>query len=350
MTRLVLVQRMKKENGNEASLKSAGLLTDLSSLAGKTVYVQGKSPALGRLRNLGSTGADSVTIVEVPYDQEQLIKLVAEGEIDFTVCDENIARVNVTSFPWLDISVPLSEQYTLSWAVRKNGSVLLRNELDHWLAMFRNTKNYEALYSKYFLNRKSEHIVSSDYYALNTGRVSPFDDMIRQYSALIKWDWRLLASLIFQESRFEPDVESYSGAYGLMQIMPVTGKNFGIDIRHSPETNIKAGIEYIIWLHSIFDTRVPDKEERLRFILASYNAGPGHIIDAMNLARKNGMDPAKWDGSVSLWLARKAEPRYYNDAVVRNGYYKGQESVNFVSQVLNRWEHYKNVIPAGRLK
>jgi membrane-bound lytic murein transglycosylase F len=179
-------------------------------------------------------------------------------------------------------------------------------------------------------------------------RLSLYDNMIKKFSISIKWDWRLLASLICQESQFNPGVESYAGAFGLMQIMPDTGNNFGIDITSSPENNMKAGIRYIDWLYSIFTHRIPDERERLKFILAAYNAGPGHVLDAVKLAEKNGMNPQKWDGNVAIWLLKKSEPEYYNDTVVKNGYFRGTESVKFVSQVLDRFEHYKNVIPEGR--
>ncbi len=182
-------------------------------------------------------------------------------------------------------------------------------------------------------------------YFQRTRKVSQYDDMIRQFSTSINWDWRLLASLIWQESRFNPDVESRRGAIGLMQIMPETGKNFGIDATVSPENNLKAGILYINWLHSIFDKKIPDEKERINFILAAYNAGPGHVLDAMKLADKNGMDPTKWEGNVAIWLLKKSEPKYFRDVVVKNGYFRGVESVNFVSQVLERFEHYKNIIP-----
>jgi len=135
-----------------------------------------------------------------------------------------------------------------------------------------------------------------------------------------------------------------------MQIMPQTGKNFGIDITASPKNNIKAGIKYLNWLHSIFDLKIRNENERLRFILASYNAGPGHVLDAMKLAEKNGMDPQKWDGNVALWLKKKSEPKYYNDTVVKNGYFRGIESVAYVTEILDRYEHYKNILPAGKLK
>jgi membrane-bound lytic murein transglycosylase F len=204
------------------------------------------------------------------------------------------------------------------------------------------------LYAKYFRNSRSGIIIKSDYYALNTGKISPFDDMIRKYSASIDWDWRLLASLICQESRFNPGVESGKGAYGLMQVMPETGEKMGIDITSSPENNIRAGIKYINFLHSIFDKKIPDEKERINFILASYNAGPGHVLDAMKLAEKNGMDPCKWSNNVEEWLQKKSQPRYYNDAVVKSGYFKGKESVAFVAEILERYEHYKNILPEGK--
>ena len=175
--------------------------------------------------------------------------------------------------------------------------------------------------------------------------MSQWDNLIKTYSEKIGWDWRLLASLICQESRFIPDVVSKVGAYGLMQVMPETGRHFGIDVTASPEQNIKAGVKFIDWLHNIFDSKIADKNERTKFILAAYNAGPGHILDAMKLAEKNGMDPQVWDGSVADWVLKKAEPEYYNDSVVKYGYFRGKESVAFVSQIIERYEHYRNILP-----
>jgi membrane-bound lytic murein transglycosylase F len=140
-------------------------------------------------------------------------------------------------------------------------------------------------------------------------------------------------------------VESRVGAYGLMQIMPETGKRFRIDITASPANNIKAGAKNINWLHGIFDPKIPDENERTKFILAAYNAGPGHILDAMKLAEKNGKDPRKWEDNVAVWLLKKSEPQYYNDTIVKNGFFKGKESIAFVNDVLERYEHYKNIIP-----
>lgn len=348
-TRQVLVQR-KPDNWRSLTIEAIDdiLIRNQLGLAKKTIYVQKGSSNSGQLGLLEKEIGDSINIIEVPYDSEKLIQHVANGEIDYTVCDENLAQVDATYYPDIDVSTPVSFPQNLGWGIRKDNSDALLCELNQWITTYKKTASYALLYAKYFRNSWSSIIIRSDYYAPSTGKVSQYDDLIRKFSVNIKWDWRLLASLICQESHFNPHVESLSGAYGLMQIMPITGRYFGIDITSSPENNLKAGIQYINWLHSIFDPKIPDENERLRFILASYNAGPGHILDAMELARKNGNDPEKWDGNVAMWLLKKSDPQYYNDSVVKNGYFRGTESVNFVSGVLNRYEHYKNIIPIGK--
>lgn len=129
-----------------------------------------------------------------------------------------------------------------------------------------------------------------------------------------------------------------------MQLMPATGKQFGIDIYSSPENNIRAGIKYIQWLQELFEDKVPDEQERIKFILASYNVGPGHVLDARQLAHKNGRDPEVWDDNVAYYLLRKSDPEYYHDPVVEHGFCRGEEPYNYVIEVLDRYYHYMNFI------
>lgn len=341
----VIVQR-KPHNWQklaDADLENK-LLRKFTDLAGKTVFVQKGSVHSDYLQRIGREIGQPLTVVEVPFDPETLIQLVNNGEIDYAVCDENIAKVNAALYGGLDIGMKLSGIQKLSWGLRLNGSDELQKELDQWISSFRRTTTFAVIYNKYYKNPGSGNIVRNPYYSLNTGKVSPWDDLIKKYSILIKWDWRLLASLIYQESGFIPDVVSKAGAYGLMQIMPETGRNFGIDIKASPDNNIKAGIKYINWLHEIFDPLIPDETERTKFILAAYNAGPGHILDAMKLAGKNGKDPKIWTGNVDEWLQKKSDPKYYSDSLVKFGFFRGKESTAFVNQVLSRYEHYKNIV------
>ena len=153
--------------------------------------------------------------------------------------------------------------------------------------------------------------------------------------------------MIYQESRFKNDVTSWAGAFGLMQLMPTTARRYGVNVNSPARDQIRAGTDFIGWLIKQFKD-VPDENERVKFILAAYNIGPGHIIDARNLARKNGADPNQWEGNVERYLLRKSDPVYYNDPVVKYGYCRGTETYRYVHEVLERYEHYKNIVTPQR--
>ena len=116
--------------------------------------------------------------------------------------------------------------------------------------------------------------------------ISVYDDFLKQKSGIVGWDWRLLASLVYTESRFKTNAESWAGAYGLMQLMPVTANRFGVTKESPPEANVIAGIKYLKWLDKYYEKIIVDSTERVKFVLASYNAGAGHVEDARTLAKK----------------------------------------------------------------
>ncbi len=343
-TRQVLIQRKPADwRYMTSSELDTHMITSPLELAGKTVYVQSHSAYASRLRNLMEEIGDTIIIKEVDQVAEQLITMVAEGEIDYTVSDENVAMVNQTYFDNLDIGTAISFTQNLAWAVRK-GDHHLRDSINSWLRDFRSTVEFRLLYAKYFQNQRSARIVQSDFYVLASGRISPYDELIRKYSEEIDWDWRLLASMIFQESRFLPDVSSWAGASGLMQLMPNTARRFGVRDITDPEENIRAGVRYIAWLDEILMDRIPEREERIKFILASYNVGLGHILDARALARKHGRDPDRWTDNVDYYVLNKSNPDYFLDPVVRHGYARGFEPYRYVGEILNRYEHYRNIV------
>jgi len=343
-TRQVLVQR-KPDNWQKLSQPELEkrLIRNTLELAGKTIFVEQNSAFSTRLKNLSDEIGDTIDIREVPEDSEVLIMLVAQGDIDYVISDENVALVNQTYYPNIDVSMAISFPQNLAWAVQK-GAVNLKREIDNWLIEFKQTVKYRVIYNKYFRNQKSAEIVKSDYFTISSGKISPYDQAIRRYSEQIGWDWRLVASVIYQESRFDPNALSWAGAYGLMQLMPTTARRFGVTRNSSPEQQIRAGIQFIKWLNDRFKEQISVEDERIKFILASYNVGYGHIVDAMNLAEKNGKDPEVWDNNVDEFLIKKSNPKYYRDPVVRYGYCRGIETYNYVRDVLERYEHYKNII------
>jgi len=343
-TRQVLVQRKpdnwKRMGQTELSKK---LIRNQLDLAGKTIYIQSGSSYEERLKNLSDEIGDTIYIIETPEQAEQLISFVAEGTIDYTVCDENIALVNQTYYPDIDVATAISFPQHLAWAVQK-GTSSLKREIDLWLIEFKKTTKYAVIYNKYFRNQRSYEMVTSDYFSLSSGKISAYDEAIKKYSEQIGWDWRLLASMIYQESRFDPHAQSWAGAYGLMQLMPNTAKRFGVKLDSPPEQHIRAGADFIKWLNNRFIEKVPDEQERIKFILASYNIGYGHIEDAMKLAGKYGKNSQVWDKNVDEFLMMKSNPKYYMDPVVKYGYCRGIETYNFVSEVLARYTDYKNII------
>lgn len=177
----------------------------------------------------------------------------------------------------------------------------------------------------------------------NSIKICKYDPFIQKHAASIDWDWRLIASIIYKESKFDASARSGGGMVGLMQLVPSTGYKFGLPhgSEYNPEENIKAGISYIKALDKLW-SKVP-KEERTKFIIASYNSGEGHIKDAARLAAKYGKDPLKWDGNVEVYLGLKNQAQYYKDPVVKCGYFNGPRTVNYVKAIFAKYAEYKSL-------
>lgn len=339
-TRQVLVQR-KASVADHQELQQNISASQLD-LANKTIYVQKNSSYAKRLRSLSDEIGSEINIIEVEEGVEQLIEMVSKGEIDYTVSDENVATVNSNFFENIDISLPVSFPQNLAWAVNKADSDL-KDVINDWLSTFKNTRKYSLIYNKYYKNKRSSAIIESDYFAINSGVISPFDDYIKEYSEEIGWDWRLVTSIVYQESRFNPTARSWAGAFGLMQLMPNTAQRFGVDTTASSQMQIKAGLEFIQWLEKQFSD-VPDTFERQKFVLAAYNVGPGHVMDAQRLAEKEGKNPKIWTDNVDGYLLKKSIAQYYKDPVVKYGYCRGTETYRYVNEVIERYEHYRNLV------
>jgi len=340
-TRQVLVQRKPEQE--------SALVRNQLDLEGKTVYVQRGSVYEARLRSLSDEIGGGIHIEQVNIESEQLIQRVALGEIDYTVCDENVGLVNATYFPELDVATAISFPQHVAWAVHLRSDSLLK-VIDQWVTSFRRTDQYAILYHKYFNNRHSYRNIHSEYYTLGSGKISRYDEIIRRESERIGWDWRLLASVIYQESRFNPEAVSWAGAFGLMQLMPITAGSYGVTADSPPEDHIRAGASFIQWLDDRFEKVITDPDERIKFVLASYNIGLGHIQDARRLAERYESDPNLWFGSVDEWLLKKSDSDYYSDPVVRHGFARGIETYNFVRDIMDRYEHYKNIVNKDVMK
>jgi len=346
-TRQVLVQR-KPDTWRQ--LKSheieQQLVRNPVDLLQREVHVWRNSAYYTRLRNLEEEIGGNIRIVEVPghVSQEELIRRVAEGEIDFTVVDENLALINRSYYPQLDVATPVSFPQRLAWAVRRNAPEL-RRAVDAWLHRMKADADYYVIYDKYYKNERAfRRRMASDFFSMTSGeRISPYDEQIQAKAEFLGWDWRLLAALIYQESGFDPAARSWAGAVGLMQLIPSTGRMFGAGDLTDPDENLAAGALFLKWLDEYW-AEIRDPQERLRFILASYNVGHQHVEDARRLAAKYDRNPDVWSDSVEYFLHRKSQRKFFNDPVVRSGYCRGEEVIRYVREILDRFRKYRQFI------
>jgi membrane-bound lytic murein transglycosylase F len=212
------------------------------------------------------------------------------------------------------------------------------------LDFFNQTQAARYLYNKYFKNIRPEKIAQNSQVKFSGKGLSPYDEHIKEASRIIGWDWRLLASMIYQESEFKPYVRSYLGAFGLMQMMPSTMKEYGIEESSPPEKQIIAGAKYLGYLDSQLPPEIADSTERIKFVLAAYNSGYSHIYDARRLAMKYGKDPNVWTDNVDYFVLNLSDEFYYRDTVVKYGYFRGYETYKFVREVDARYEKYKKKV------
>lgn len=324
------------------SIQPGTFISKQSQLVGKDVHVSEASSFEERLNSLSDELGASINVVPEKMEVEQLISKVAKGEIKYTIADENVAMVNQTYYPELDIKTTVSFPQNLAWALRK-GANHLTQDVNMWLIDFQKTKEYKRIYRRYFHSSRIESMLQSEYFTLKSGKISEYDDLLKEKSKIIEWDWRLLSALVYQESHFDPKARSWVGAFGLMQLMPETAYRYDVDTLSSARDNVDAGVKYLKYLRGRLDKTLDDKSDRLQFLLASYNVGLGHILDARRLALKNGKNPDQWKGSVDYYLLNKSKPEFFNDPVVKYGYCRGEEPYLYVSKILDRYTHYKNM-------
>ncbi|ACF12845.1 Lytic transglycosylase catalytic [Chloroherpeton thalassium ATCC 35110] len=351
-TRQVLVQR-KPNNWRRMKHHQIekSLIRNQIDLIGKSVHVRRNSSYYARLKTLSNELGGDINIVEVPgyLETEELIQMVAEGKIDYTVADQNIAFINKTYYPDLDVETPISFPQKIAWAVRKNSPELLA-AVDDWILETKRTTDYHVIYNKYFKNRKAyKRRIESPFYSKTGEKISQYDALIKKSAKELGWDWLLLASMIYQESRFDPNATSWVGAKGLMQVVPETAEPYGVTNLYDPKQNILAGTKYLIYLMDFWKT-IPDSLERIKFVMASYNVGAGHILDAQRLAEKYGSDPNVWTDHVEKYILLKSEKKYYYDEAVRNGYCRGAEPYNYVREIWSRYSHYRQVLEISALR
>lgn len=314
-------------------------ISDLTDLAGKEVWVVDGSPQHKRLKALNDEigGGIEIKIAGDSLTVDELMIKVAHKEIPFTVAYRRNALLQKIFFYHLDSRIPIGVIQQNGWLLRKTNTALA-DSVNKWLSD-ETTKQFEKRINPIYWEKNPYFAFKKVH--IPKGAISPYDELFKEAAKRIDWDWKLLAAVAYAESGFDSTVVSWAGARGVMQLMPGTALGFGVDTFDivNPAKNIFAGTEYIKSLDMIYQ-KIEDNEERTKFILASYNSGPAHILDAMALAEKYGKDKYIWFENVEYYLEKLDEPEFYNDSVVKYGSFGGTETLRYVPYVLDTYERY----------
>ncbi len=312
-------------------------VNSLEQLSGRTIHVRKSSAYYESLLELQTHGNLKFKIVAAPEGEEtfEILEKVARGEYDLTCADRNLLNQSVRIGERLKPLIKLPEEKRYGWVVRNN-QPLLREAVNDFFKQELAGTAFDALYNRYF-NLPHQPAGDEVFRVNDPGQISPYDNLVKKHAEVYAFPWTLICAQMFQESSFRPDAVSWSGAQGLMQLMPATAKEVGVHDPFDPDENIRGGVYY---LHTQY-RRVPDEVDALNrtcFALASYNGGYGHLIDARKLAEQLGKDPNIWVDNVDQAYALLSEPYYARRA--KYGYCRSGEIIDYVRKIMARYIAY----------
>lgn len=315
-----------------------------------SVTVRRNSSYYYRLKELQRKGINiPVHLVSNTKDTEALLFEISSGNYSATVADDNIFQASNKYMQGITRGPTIAENDTIAWAIRKNAPDL-ETELNRFLYKhFRFGKQGDLPKRSSFLNilRKryfEEGPQIADYYnpeskKQNLGVISPYDDLIKEVADSAGVDWLLVASIIAQETKFNPKSKSWAGAVGLMQVLPRYSEVSDEEKLYDERTNLKEGVRII--KEHLRHYSYMDSTDKWSFALAAYNAGSGHVADARRLAIDQNKDPNEW-GNAADALLKLMHRKYYKDA--RYGFCRGIETVRYVKEIKNRYKTYQSIL------
>ena len=242
----------------------------------------------------------------------------------------------------LNISHPINDCSTWVTAGSDLNSV---RTINRWISYYTSTPEYMQLEDRFFLHRT----INPEKRASNGVRaktISPYDELIKKYAAELGWDWRMLAAVVYQESKFSINSQSHRGAMGLMQVMPSTGRKYGIEDLTDPENNLIAGTAHLKRLQNMFIGKGLSQEEIVRFTLAAYNAGEGRIMDCRSLAASQGLDNRIWANIVQV-IPLMRDDSILEDEAVKLGKFQGHETIAYVENIQSLYDAICTICPAS---
>jgi membrane-bound lytic murein transglycosylase F len=308
---------------------------DLNDLTGMLEVLAGSSHE-ERLRELQSEYPELNWISNTTQESAELLNLVWEQLIDYTVADSNELAIHQRYYPELRVAFDLNPvPDSLGWAFTAGADDSLYREAEEFFANLRRTGKLDQL-----LERHYGHVLAFDYVGTRrymshvAQRLPEYIPLFEAGAAETGLDWRLLAAVGYQESHWNPEATSPTGVRGLMMLTHNTMRFLGLSDRTDPEQSVLGGARYIRLLKDKLPPRIGDPD-RTWLALAAYNVGYGHLEDARVLTQKRGGDPDKWM-DVKEALPLLAQKKWY--AQTRHGYARGHEPVRYVENIRSYYD------------
>ena len=250
--------------------------------------------------------------------------------------------IDIVVVPYIDtlakddvlVSIPIDSMSVCLMGERHDGRMA---DFNKWVEAYHTSEAFEPTREK-FLH------VYSPYRSGRRDYLSPYDSLMKVHADSLGWDWRMFAAIVWKESCFHIEARSRRGAFGLMQMMPETAANFGLDNPLDPEQNIMAGAHYLKALQNRFIHYGDNMTERYKYILAAYNAGEGRIQDCIRYALYHNVDISYWQNIVNI-IPKMNEPKPEELELLRFGAFKGRETITYVEEVVNAYNNFCRICP-----
>ncbi len=300
-------------------------------LAGKDLLIIEQSSYEERLRELQKEIPDLNWDTTRDLSTEQILEKVWKEEQEYTVSDSNIFAINRRYFPELSLAFPISEKQPLAWIIRPNAFDLLE-EIEKWLDNYENSGRLAQLRDRYYAFTEIFDFVDlAIYHRRIDKRLPHYKELFQEAAEKTGLPWDLIAAQAYQESHWNPKAKSPTGVRGIMMLTLTTAKSVGVHNRLDPAQSIYGGATYLARIMKQVPQSVTG-DDHLKYGLAAYNVGMGHMLDAQILATRLGKNPDSWN-ELKTVLPLLSQKKYYK--TVRHGYARGSEPVIYVERVFN---------------
>lgn len=303
---------------------------DLTALLNKTMVVTAHSSHAQFLHDLQQSAMPELTWIERDdAEVSELVQMVENGEIDYTIVDSNEFEALAGFYPNVASALELGDTQELAWAFSQYTDNSLVNKSREFFQLIRETGLLSQLEERYYGHlRQIDNVGTLTFLAQADKRLHKYQELFQQEAIANDVDWRLLAAIGYQESHWKERARSRTGVRGLMMLTRTTAKEMGVKNRLNAEQSIKGGSAYFAKLKGRFDDIA--EPDRTWIALAAYNVGYGHVKDAQLLTKKHGGNPDRWmDIKESLPLL--TQKKFYKKT--KHGYARGYEPVEYVQNI-----------------